>query len=157
MRAVATVAFVLLAACNSAAPPPTKEQASAPEPARPTDETRRFPLANQVNTELVNNHLLGKSFMPGGTLAHYKRGKTTYDMFIARAESPTEAAILLLDWKKELEDAQLVPSFGGYFGKDGDTAVFVFPKGPWIAGITGLPQKDADAQARPLAGQLPAQ
>ncbi len=156
MRAAAAAAFVLLAACNSA-PPPAKEQAAAPEPARPKDETRRFPLANQVTTELVTNHLFGKTFMPGGTLAHYKRGNTTYNMFIARSDSPTDAAILLLDWKKELQDAQLVPSFGGYFGKDRDTPVFVFPKGPWIAGITGLPQKEADTQARTLAAQLPAQ
>jgi len=92
--------------------------------------------------------------MPGGTLAHYKKGKTEYDMFAARLSSPEDAAILLLDWKKVLADAKLIPSFGGYFGQDAGRPVFVFAKGSWIAGIAGLPEKQADQQARILAAEL---
>lgn len=92
--------------------------------------------------------------MPGGTLAHYKKGKTEYDMFVAKLSSPTDAAIVLLDWKKDMPDATLVASFGGYFGQDAGRPLFVFTKGSWIAGIAGLPQKQADAAARLLAAEL---
>ncbi len=92
--------------------------------------------------------------MPGGTLAHYKKGKLEYDLFAAQLPSPTDAAILLLDWKKALNDAKLIPSFGGYFGGDSGRPVFVFVKGSWIAGTAGLSEKQADAQARLLAAEL---
>jgi hypothetical protein len=92
--------------------------------------------------------------MPGGTLAHYKRGKIEYSMFVARLPNPQDAAFLLLDWNKALAGAKLVPSFGGYFGQDAGHPVFVFAKGAWIAGVTGLPEKDADMAARTLAAHL---
>lgn len=128
--------------------------------ANPIDETRRFPATNLVDTRLVDQHLLGKPFMPGGTLANYKKGKIAYNMFLAKLPSPDAAAFLLLDWKKALTDAHLIPSFGGYFGRDdhdGNVAgrpVFVFSKGAWIAGVVGLAEKDADPQARALAAHL---
>ena len=88
------------------------------------------------------------------TLAHYKKGATEYDMFIAKLPSAMDAAILLPDWSKSLTGAKLVPSFGGYFGQDAGRPVFVFAKGIWIAGVAGLPEKEADTQARSLAGRL---
>ncbi len=121
---------------------------------KPADESRRFPLTNQVETKVIDNHLLGKSFMPGGTLARYKKGKAQYSMFVARVASPTDAALLLLDWHKALANSHLVPSFGGYFGQDDGQPLFVFSKGAWIAGVAGLPEKEADAQARLLAAHL---
>ncbi|HTQ56053.1 MAG TPA: hypothetical protein VMI94_16410 [Bryobacteraceae bacterium] len=121
---------------------------------KPADETRRFPLANRVNTEVVDKQLLGKSFMPGGTLAHYKKGKAGYRMFVARMPNAQEAAFLLLDWHKALAGAELIPSFGGYFGMDAGVPVFVFAKGTWIAGVAGLPKKEADLAARSLAAHL---
>ncbi len=98
--------------------------------------------------------LMGHSFMPGGTVGHFKKGRAQYDMFLAKLNSPTDAAILLLNWSKALTDAKLVPSFGGYFGKDGERPAFVFTKGAWITGIVGLPQKQADAEARVLASRI---
>ena len=92
--------------------------------------------------------------MPGGTMAHYKRGKLEYEMFVAKLASPDQAAMTLPDWRKALAGAKLIPSFGGYFGQDGERPVFVFSKGPWIAGISGLNEKQADAAARILAGRL---
>jgi len=77
-----------------------------------------------------------------------------YEMFIAQLPSATDAAILLPDWSRSLTGAKLVPAFGGYFGLDAGRPVFVFAKGAWIAGIAGLPEKEADAQARILAGQI---
>jgi len=118
------------------------------------DESRRFPMANFVGAAVVDKQLLGKPFMPGGTLARYKKGKTEYEMFVAKLPTATDAAVILPDWRKALTDSKLVPSFGGYFGRDADRPVFVFSKGPWIAGVVGLPEKDADVQARALAARL---
>lgn len=92
--------------------------------------------------------------MPGGTLAHYKKGKLEYEMFVAKLPTPTDSLILLPDWRKALTDVKPVPSFGGLFGSDGGRPVFVFPKGAWILGIAGLPEKDADREGRLLARRV---
>ena len=114
----------------------------------------RFPETNLVKTQPVDRELMGKAFMPGGRLATYKKGAVEYRMFAARLGSPMDAAILLPDWRKALTGAKLVPSFGGYFGMDAGTPVFVFAKDRWIAGVAGLPLRQADAEARALAAQL---
>lgn len=122
--------------------------------AKPKDESARFPTKNRIETKVVDRELMGKKFMPGGTMGRYRTAKGEYTMFAAQASSAADAPLILLDWKKAMTDAKLVPAFGGYFGKDGGTPVFVFTKGKWIAGVAGLPQAQADAQARLLAGQL---
>jgi hypothetical protein len=157
------VGAVLLISCGGDTKPapssaPAK-QAEVPKPhEKPSDESRRFPTANQVGTEVVDRELMGKAFMPGGTIAHYKRGKIKYDLFAAKLPDANAAAFILPDWRKALSDgkaaAQLVPSFGGYFGSDAGRPVFVFSRGAWIAGVAGLPLKDADAEARTLAARL---
>lgn len=103
---------------------------------------------------MVDRELMGKLFMPGGTIATYKKGKVEYEMFLAKMPSATEAAVTLPDWRKALKDAKLIPSFGGYFGLDGDRPVFVFTKNAWIAGVAGLKEKEADVAARALAGRI---
>ncbi len=150
------VTVAMLCGCGSSPQPaPSSERAAPPPaPAKPADESARFPQADLSGTEVVNTHLLGKAFMPGGTLAHYKKGKRTYDLFLAETPSAQDAAIVLLSWKDGLSGAEFVPSFGGYFGKDGSEPVFVFTKGKWIAGVKGLPQKEADANARVLASKI---
>lgn len=154
--AVSLAACCILASCSNptSKAPAEAEKKPAAAVSRPRDETQRFPMANRVSTEVVESNLMGKDFMPGGTLAHYRKGKTEYEMFVAKTASPVDAASLLPDWRKALADAKLVPSFGGYFGRDGDRPVFVFTRGVWIAGIAGLPEKDADLEARTLAVRL---
>jgi hypothetical protein len=151
---VLLLAAALLISCGTAPQPPAPEPAKPAEAPKPSDESRRFPLPNRVDTQVVDDHLLGKPFMPGGTLAHYRRGKIEYSMFLARMPSPQDAAFLLLDWNKALAGATLIPSFGGYFGQDAGRPVFVFAKNAWIAGVAGLPEKDADLAARTLAAHL---
>jgi hypothetical protein len=97
---------------------------------------------------------MGKAFLPGGTIARYKKANVQYEMFLAKLASPTDAAIALLDWKKALTDPQLIPAFGAYYGTDSGRPVFVFTKGSWIAGIAGLNLKEADPQARVLASKI---
>lgn len=122
--------------------------------AKPADESRRFPKTNLVETKVVDSELLGKKFMPGGTMAHYKRGAVEFDMFLAKSPSPSGAVMMLPDWSGAMTDAKLVPSFGGYFGNTDGRPVFVFAKGAWIAGIVGLSQADADTEARTLASRI---
>ena len=149
-----TALAALLASCGSDPRPPASVQVKKAEAPKPLDESRRFPKANLVETKVVDKDLLGKPFMPGGTLASYRKGKTEYEMFVAKLPSALDAAILLPDWSKALAGSKLVPTFGGYFGQDAGRPIFVFAKGPWIAGIVGLPEKEADLSARTLAGQL---
>jgi hypothetical protein len=148
------LAVTLLASCGAEPKPPATAPAETAAPAVPANESRRLPLADRVDSTVVRNHLLGKPFMPGGTLAHYKHGKVEYSMFIAKMPNPQDAAFLLLDWKKALSGAKIIPSFGGYFGQDAAGPIFVFPKNSWIAGIAGLPEKDAYKAARILAAHL---
>jgi hypothetical protein len=148
---VAALAAVLISCGSDTKPAAAPEKAAAPKPA---DESRHLPKAGLVESHVVDRELLGKSFMPGGTLGHYKVAKAEFDMFLAKMPSEQDAAFLLPDWSKALSNATLVPSFGGYFGDDAGRPVFVFTKGAWIAGVAGLPQKDADLQARALAGMI---
>jgi hypothetical protein len=154
MRVLILSVGCLLGLSSCGSEPKKAPVAAIPEPVKPPDESQRFPKANLVSSEVVTTGLMGHAFMPGGTLGHFKKGRTQYDMFVAKLDSPTAAAILLLNYSKALTDAKLVPSFGGYFGKDGDRPVFVFTKDVWITGIAGLPQKQADAEARVLADRL---
>lgn len=103
---------------------------------------------------MIADHLLGKSFMPGGTLGHYRNGKQEYEMFVRKLASPLDAAVLLADWHKELKDSKLVPAFGAYIGNDAGRPVFIFAKSAWIAGIAGLDERQADLPARSLASLL---
>jgi hypothetical protein len=156
---VTFVAAALLISCGGdTKPAPSSAPVQQAEVQKPSDESRRFPTANLAGTEVVERQLMGKTFMPGGTIAHYKKGKIQYDLFVAKLPDANAAAFLLPDWRKALSDgntaAQLVPSFGGYFGSDAGRLVFVFSRGAWIAGVAGLPLKDADAQARTLAARL---
>jgi hypothetical protein len=147
---------LLLVSCSS-----TPEQArKQPETARavvtvkPTDESRRFPQQDLISSEVIDSHLLGKPFMPGGTIARYKKGKTEYAMFVARAANASAAAVTLGEWRSAISNPQFVASFGGYFGQDEQTPVFVFSKGEWLAGVIGLDREKADVAARQLAAGL---
>jgi hypothetical protein len=152
MRTLIVAVFaVVLSSCDSKPAPAVETPKSAEKPA---DESRRFSKVHLIDTIVVEKQLLGKSFMPGGTLAQYRKGKTDFDMFIAKMASPTEAALVLPDWKKLMADSKYEASFGGYYGHDAGRPVFVFTKGAWIAGIAGLTEKDADVEARKLAKAL---
>ena len=148
------LAALCLISCGSEPKPAVPEAAPAAAVAKPADETRRFPLADRVDTQVIDNHLLDKKFMPGGTLARFKKGKTEYSMFVAKMPTAQDAAFALADWSKALTGSKIEPGFGGYFGQDGAQPVFVFTKGAWLAGVVGLPEKDADLAARTLAAHL---
>ena len=113
-----------------------------------------FPEMNLIEVKVVQKHLLGKSFMPGGTLARYSSDGTQYEMFASRLPTQTDAAILLAHWDMTIKKPKLMPSLDAYYGPDSGRSIFVFAKGHWIAGVCGLPEKEADLQARLLADRL---
>jgi hypothetical protein len=147
------VSAAWLLSCASE-PKPAPEPPKKAEAPKPRDESRRFPKTNLVETKVVDKELMGKPFMPGGTLARYKKGRIEYEMFVAKLPTPNDSAMLLPDWRNALTGARFVPSFGGYMGQDSGRPVFVFCKGAWIAGIAGLSEKEADLQGRILAARL---
>ena len=149
---LAAVFAILTCSCGSQ--PAVSEPAKKADAPKPSDESDRFSKVNLVKTQVIERQLLGKPFMPGGTLAHYKKGSKDYEMFVAKLPTATDAAILLLDWNKVLKNSKLVSSFGGYIGEDELQTVFVFAKGGWIAGTVGLSPKEADLEARTLAAHL---
>ena len=146
---------LLLAGCGSEPKP-----AAAPAPVKkavikPLDERHRFPRDNQVKTEVADEHALGKDYLPGGNIAHYQKGKQSWDLLLIRASDASASALLLLDYKKKLDGAEVLPSFGGFYGKDGDKPTFIFAKNAWLCGVIGLPKAEADAVAREFAARLP--
>ena len=104
--------------------------------------------------QLVPEHLLGKAFMPGGNLADYKTPAGEYQMLLAKMPDSQKAAFLLLDWKAAMPQAKYLASMGGYFGMDQGKPVYVFAKGPFLAGFVGLSEEKADPEARRLAAKL---
>lgn len=153
MRTFVLLSLVLAGCGPDEKPVPSPSSKAAAAKPGVKDESRRFPRDHLLATR-VAEMVFGKDFLPGGTVAEYRRGNREWAMFVVKSASANDAAIALLDWKKALSNAELVPSFGGYFGTEGGTPMFVFTKGPWVAGVAGLRKSDADAQARLLAARL---
>ena len=146
--------MAILCACGGAPPKEQPLPAPAPAAAKPVDESRRFPLADRTGLRLVDDHILGKDFLPGGNIAEYRRKGKTYQQFLVHSTSAESAALLLFDFKGRLKDAKYLAHMGGYFGLDGSTPVYMFQKGVFLAGFVGLPEKEADVLARQFAARL---
>jgi len=153
-RFVCILGMVLLGACGGSEGPPAAESKPAAPAAKPPDESHRFPSTNQVKMEIVDDHLLGKDFLPGGNLAAYERDGKKYQQFLITRATPDAAVFLMMDFKNQLRDAKFVGHFGGYFGLDGETPVLLVPRNNYLAGIVGLPLDEADQVARDFAARL---
>ncbi|WP_321472760.1 hypothetical protein [uncultured Paludibaculum sp.] len=153
-----TTLFTLLAVAfflSGCGPEPTPTPAPVKKAATPpADESRRFPAPDRGATSIVADHLLGHEFLPGGNIAHYKKGARAFDLILIRTSSPQAAGILLFEYKQHLENPKVIPSFGGFAGKDGAREAFLFAKGNYVAGVLGLPEADADAIAREFAARI---
>jgi len=142
--------------CSGPAPDAAKSSAAV-KPAvhePPPDLAIKFPLAGQTGMKLVPDHLLGEDFMPGGNLADYKTSTGRYQMFLVKMADSQKAAFLLLDWKSAMPEAKYLAHMGGYYGTDRGTPVYVFAKGPYLAGLVGLKEEQADPEARRFAAKL---
>jgi len=155
-RQALAVLALLLIACSvpSDAPKEPKAKRDTVPVQKPSDETRRFPLQDRVSVDLVDNHIMGKDFLPGGNLASYDAKGKKWQQFLVYDASPTSAALLLNEYRGALESPKYLAHMGGYFGKDGDADVLVMQKGRWLLGLVGLPEKEADMLARGFAVRL---
>jgi hypothetical protein len=152
---VCVLGLAVLGSCGAPGDAPAVAEKKEPAPVvRPPDESRRFPRTHQVKIEIVDNHLLGKEFLPGGNLADYENAGKKYQQFLINAANGDEATFLMMDFKDRFRDAKFIGHFGGYFGYDGETPVLLFPRNNYLAGVVGLPQEEADQVARDFAARL---
>ncbi|MDQ6700741.1 MAG: hypothetical protein M3Z36_11220 [Acidobacteriota bacterium] len=80
-----TVYFPLLLVLAGCGVGPSRSMtAEKAEVKPPADESALFPLTGLVGSKVVADHLLGKSFLPGGTVADYEKG---YQLFAIREAS----------------------------------------------------------------------
>lgn len=152
--AAAIVGYFSACSIPSDSPPKPKAGAARAPTEKPRDETRRFPSQGRVSVEIVDDHVMGKDFLPGGNVAQYDDNGKQWRQFLAHVDSPTSAALLLNEYRGEMEGAKYLAHMGGYFGKDGADDVLVMQKGRWLMGIAGLPEKEADMVARGFAARL---
>lgn len=153
MRSISMVvaAFcALLAGCGKQPAPPR----AAVKPVAAKDESSLFPENNRVATEPLKDHLMNKPFLPGGTVADYRDSSGAYREFVVHAADGESAAFLLEDYRKALQSAREVQKSGGYFGLDNGQPVYLFVKGSYLAGVIGLPEDRAGAEAKLLASKL---
>ncbi len=141
--------LLALVSCGEGPTRSTRAEKAAEKP--PADESALFPLTGLAGSKVVAGHLLGKSFLPGGTIADYEKG---YRLFAIREASAQKASFTLLDFKKDLTTPKYLAHMGGFFGMDRDKPLYVFAKGPVIAGVIGLPYERADIVARQFAAKI---
>jgi hypothetical protein len=151
-------AALLLAGCGAPAPRQDAANADAAPAATkapmPAPEDRRFPVEGRGEVTQTADPLYGKKFLTGGNIAKYKRGASEFELFLIKSSNPSAPASMMFEYKGALTGAKFIAHFGGYAGKDGDTEVFLFSKGNWLAGIRGLPLAEADLLARDFASRL---
>lgn len=155
MRALLPFALAILAGCGSSPEPAARTEvppATALAPAK--DLTGLLPYAGQVSAKVVPDHIFDEPKLPGGTVGDYAVGSRKYQLIVVGSDNAQDAALLLLDIKGTLRNPEYLPNFGGYFGTLGTQPVFVFAKLQYVAGVVGLPQKDAEPIARILAARL---
>jgi hypothetical protein len=147
---------MVFVSCSGPVPEKPASSTAVTPPAHdpPRDVSTKFPLAGQTGMQLVPDHLLGKDFMPGGNLADYKTAAGVYQMFLLKMADSQKAAFLLLDWKSAMPEAKYLAHMGGYYGTDQGRAIYVFAKGPYLAGLVGLSEEKADPEARRFAARL---
>lgn len=150
MRWAAALMALMLCGCAPETPAVKTEAPVAPV----KDDTMLLPALHRVSAAVVPNHILGKAFLPGGTLGNYESKGTQYQLFIVRAENNQKAAFLLVDMRKALANPEYIAYMGGYFGSDAGAPVYTFAKLQYLAGVVGLPKDQADPIARTLASRL---
>ena len=125
-----------------------------PKAANKMDETYLFPLAGRVATQYYADHMMNKEFLPGGTMAEYNGETGEFRAFIVHLAHGGNASFLLEDYKKALHNPTPAANGSAYFGTDDGQPTYVFVRGPYLAGIVGLPRDRAATFAKELSDKL---
>jgi len=156
VRYFALSLLLITLSCSTSSPEKNKPAGSLAPTSHdpPKDLAAKMPSTGQVKMQLVRDHLLGKDFMPGGNLADYKTELGEYQMFLLEAPDAKAAAFMLLDWKTAVPEAKYLAHMGGYYGVVDGKPLYLFAKGPYLAGLVGLTENKADPEARKFAARL---
>ena len=147
-------AALVLGACGSGPTDRPSANAQPPKPATTKDESSLFPSDGRVATQVYPDHMMNKPFLPGGTMAEFKGDKGEYREFLVHLADWTKASFLLQDYKNVLHNTAILPDQAACFGTDDGQPTYVFVRGPYLAGIVGLPKDQAQAVAKQLADKL---
>ena len=60
-----------------------------------------------MESKLVEDHLFGHEFLPGGNMASYRQGRTEYELFLIQLPDAQSAANLLFEYKTKLQGAKV--------------------------------------------------
>lgn len=153
MKPILVIALVAgLMSCGSA-PPEVASKPKLPDLPKPIAEDVRFPSANRKSIAVVEKELLGVSYLGGGNLAEYDTGKQKYKLLLIRCRTASQAGIYILDIKNQMKEPKFVASYGGYY--EPASQLFVFAKGSYIGGISGLSEEDAIQTGKEFAARIP--
>jgi hypothetical protein len=148
----ASVLSVLLAAgCSTQS---TEAKSQSPKTATTKDESDLFPSAGRLATQVYPDHMMNKQFLPGGTMAEFQGDKGEYREFLVHLANGRNASFLLQDYKQSLRNTTELPDKAALFGTDDGQPTYVFVRGPYLAGIVGLPEDQARAVAKEWSDKL---
>lgn len=153
MRPFLVIAMLAgLMSCGSA-PAPMAEKPKMPDLPKPIAEDVRFPAPNRKSITVVEKELLGVPYLGGGNLAEYDTGKLKYKMLLIRCRTATQAGLYIFDIKNQMREPKFVASYGGYY--EPASQLFVFAKGSYIGGISGLSEEDSIQTGKEFAARIP--
>ena len=145
---------LILSGCGTSEPTRPTANAQPPQTFTTKDETSLFPPAGRVATQVYPDHMMNKQFLPGGTMAEYRGDRGEYRAFVVHLMDGKKASFLLDDYKKVLQNPDYSAEKATCFGTDNGQMTYVFVRGPYLAGIVGLPKDQAEAAAHQLADKL---
>lgn len=151
-----TVAGLATIGCGTSAPTRPAANAQPPKTAITKDESNLFPSAGRVATQVYPDLMMNKQFLPGGTMAEFTaaNGAGEYREFLVHLADGRNASFMLQDYKKVLQNPTYEADKAACFGTDDGQPTYVFARGPYLAGIVGLPKDRAEAAAKELADRL---
>ena len=147
-------ASVLAAILGSGCGRSSEANSQPPKEATTKDESSLFLSAGRVATQVYPDHMMNKQFLPGGTMAEFQGDKGEYREFLVHLQDGKKAAFLLQDYKKVLQNTADNTDGAAYFGTDDGQPTYVFVRGPYLAGIVGLSQDQAQAVAKQWSDKL---